>query len=283
MSYNVPPDRRWIVYIHSLPTEISGHENPMRYVGITSQSVNKRWQNGIGYYQNQHFTNAIKKYGWDNFEHTIMHQNLSFPEAVMYEKYYIQLCRSYDRDFGYNHSLGGEGMAGIKLSDEQKQRMSEMRRGGNSPSAVHTYQFDLLFNYVNDYECILDASKALGKPNQNSIRYSMGHNGIAYNYIWCGEDDVEKNEQGDIFIKNIHTRFGNTRHKIVYIFNTKGEYLLCCLGVRTAGELTNCKSVTVKRAAKSKHISKNGYIYRYKDGVIIDNNKIILKEDLENE
>ena len=37
------------------------------YVGQTSLGVNDRWKNGKGY-KNGIFRNAIKKYGWDNFE-----------------------------------------------------------------------------------------------------------------------------------------------------------------------------------------------------------------------
>ena len=52
------------------------------YIGITSMSPpSKRWNNGYGYYHNSHFNSAIKKYGWSNFEHEILFEQLSKEEA----------------------------------------------------------------------------------------------------------------------------------------------------------------------------------------------------------
>ena len=58
------------VYMHTSP---SGKV----YVGITCQPTYARWKNGNGYKNNKHFYNAIIKYGWDNFEHQIILENVS--------------------------------------------------------------------------------------------------------------------------------------------------------------------------------------------------------------
>lgn len=55
----------YTVYMHVSP---SGK----RYIGITSQKVEKRWANGKGYKTQQYFYRAIKKYGWNNFQHIIV-------------------------------------------------------------------------------------------------------------------------------------------------------------------------------------------------------------------
>ena len=79
------------------------------YIGITSKNnPNYRWCNGNGYKDNKHFYNSIKKYGWENFSHVILEQGLSKEDACKKEIYYIQNYKSFDPNFGYNVSLGGE-------------------------------------------------------------------------------------------------------------------------------------------------------------------------------
>ncbi len=84
------------------------------YIGITQQGVNKRWQNGKGYKGNQYFYRAIQKYGWDNFQHEILFENLTKQEA---EKKEIELIKKYDStniNKGYNILEGGNATSGLK-------------------------------------------------------------------------------------------------------------------------------------------------------------------------
>jgi group I intron endonuclease len=120
------------------------------YVGLTGVSPEKRWRDGNGYHDGTHFKNAVDKYGWDNFEHKIIKENLTKDEASYWEQYYISFYNSTDRKYGYNMSSGGEhgghpqtyetkkkisengyhkGMSGRKHSEETKRKMSESRNG----------------------------------------------------------------------------------------------------------------------------------------------------------
>ena len=66
--------KRWILYRHTSP---SGKV----YIGITSKSVNKRWNGGRGYKTCIYFYNAILKYGWDNIKHEILFTDLEEKRA----------------------------------------------------------------------------------------------------------------------------------------------------------------------------------------------------------
>lgn len=100
--------------------------NEKKYYGITQQSPLKRWQSGNGYSKNAHFTAAIKKYGWENFEHKIIAENVTKEEACKLEKYYIDLFQTTDPNKGYNISTGGEcGNSGTKRNEEQRKKFSE--------------------------------------------------------------------------------------------------------------------------------------------------------------
>jgi group I intron endonuclease len=114
--------KNYKVYIH---TNII---NGKIYVGITKQRPERRWKNGWGYYDKTgraYFWKAIQKYGWDNFKHEIIEENLSFEQAKERERYYISYYNSANSLYGYNLTLGGDGFLGQKRSQETKDKISK--------------------------------------------------------------------------------------------------------------------------------------------------------------
>lgn len=122
------------------------------YVGITKRHPQTRWAGGSGYRNNEHFYSAIKKYGWQNFEHEVLRVGLSKEEAQRMEIDLIAKYRSNDRNFGYNKSCGGDpgkgvpctehrkagiraGRLGYKCSEETKRKISEANKR-RSPETI---------------------------------------------------------------------------------------------------------------------------------------------------
>lgn len=79
------------------------------YIGQTKHggNPNKRWNYGQGYINNQKFYSDICTYGWDNFSHIILADNLSVEEANELEKKYIKQYNATNPQYGYNLDLGG--------------------------------------------------------------------------------------------------------------------------------------------------------------------------------
>ena len=99
--------------------------NDKIYIGITIQNVNKRWLNGKGYTNNDYFNKAIQKYGWENFEHIILYENLTKEEAEQKEIELIAQYKSNQREYGYNIANGGNHKG--KHSEDTKKKMSKAR------------------------------------------------------------------------------------------------------------------------------------------------------------
>ena len=72
-------DKKYKVYCHI------NKINKKQYIGITKRNPKHRWNNGKGYIYNSYFYNSIEKYGWDNFEHTVLYENLSENQAKQKE------------------------------------------------------------------------------------------------------------------------------------------------------------------------------------------------------
>lgn len=120
--------------------------NGKRYVGITSQSVHARWQNGKHYSRHAHFYADITKYGWDNFDHKIICSGLSKEDAEKIERELIDSLDLTNPEKGYNHFAGGKCTS--FQSDKSKERLSAFNSGQNNPfyNKKHTTEAKLLMS-----------------------------------------------------------------------------------------------------------------------------------------
>jgi len=121
-------NKEYTVYMHI------NKINQKKYIGITSQPVNRRWRSrGQGYKQCTLFYRAIQKYGWDEFEHIILYTDLSEDEAKKKERELISKYHSNEKAYGYNLTDGGEMS---HYNEEARRRISEgVRR--NPPRRDH--------------------------------------------------------------------------------------------------------------------------------------------------
>lgn len=141
--------------------------NKKKYIGITKQTPENRWLNGKGYTKcgkrNSPMANAIIKYGWENVEHKILCENLSFEEANAKEKelitkYKTNVCR-YGSAYGYNATDGGDGNHGHVMSKEARAKLSENHKGlmtgENHPGSKAVVCDDKKYPSVKDFaQCV---------------------------------------------------------------------------------------------------------------------------------
>ncbi len=121
-------ERRWTLYCHR------NKLNSKKYFGITSQKPEQRWMNGHGYEKHLPIGRAIRKYGWNAFDHIIIHKNLSEKEAKELERLYIAMYKTQFDNFGYNLTRGGDGVSGLRRDESYRQKVSEAMRGSNHPN-----------------------------------------------------------------------------------------------------------------------------------------------------
>ena len=98
------------------------------YIGKTTKVMENRrkdhlYKSSRG--SNTYFHKAITKYGKENFVWSVLEE--SSDETVLFEKEkeYISKFRSNDPEYGYNLTVGGEGVSGRVIPAEENERRSK--------------------------------------------------------------------------------------------------------------------------------------------------------------
>lgn len=291
-------ENRWSVYIHIVPKEISGYDWDKYYVGITSVSVQKRWKNGFGYYENEHFFRTILKYGWKNILHEVIITNISKSDACDIEIYLINVLNSFNSMYGYNKTLGGEGTKGVSPSEELRKQQSERISGdknpfygkhhteetrklmsdnhfdcsyGNNGWATVVYQFDKNHQYIEKYDALKEAADKFG-VDYHLLQNAQKRKSITQGFFWAYANDVIDDERG-IRLKD-PDRFVDKhgkRHTAIYQFDQDGVFIRKYDSIVEAANSVQAFSSNIIEAAKKKGDRiLLGYRWRYAEDVVED-------------
>ena len=114
--------KEYCIYLHR--NKINGKV----YIGQTCQKPEKRWNYGHGYKNCPRFYSAIVSYGWSNFEHIILEDNLTSDEANEKEQYYIKKYNSQNPDLGYNLTEGGSSLSEYWKTPEHREFQSQNKK-----------------------------------------------------------------------------------------------------------------------------------------------------------
>lgn len=162
--------RKYILYVHIAP-------NGKRYYGITSMKPSKRWGRGSGYKKHPHFYNAIQKYGWDNFKHIVVLENLTCEEACKKEIEYIAKYNTTDSSYGYNSSIGGDVNTMSKIA---RNKLSNDRKGVRHPERMTSLDDD----WCNDVKrCYEENAIFNGCSNNARLGVVVECSGVLFNSI----------------------------------------------------------------------------------------------------
>jgi len=110
-------NNQYCVYKHTSPSGKS-------YIGQTKNLYKRNIEHKSNRTKCSAFALAIKKYGWDNFTHEILIENISVDEANDWEKFYIFIHNTL-APHGYNLTTGGLNKT-ISLATREKMRQSTL-------------------------------------------------------------------------------------------------------------------------------------------------------------
>ena len=256
------------VYVHI--NKINGK----RYFGITKQEVEKRWLNGKGYNKNKYFTNAINKYGWNNFEHIVIAKGLTEEEAKWLEIELIREWNTTNRDKGYNITLGGEGGNGYKHTEEARKKISEAGKG-----KTHTEEHRKKISEANKGHGVTKETREKisetlkGQTLSEETRKKISKNNAKY---WYSKTLSEEHRK-----KLSEARKGKYEGK-----NNPSATKVYCVEleqyfdtVKEASEFVGCNKSNISQALKGKRKIACGYHWLYAEDVNEENINRVLSEE----
>lgn len=208
--------------------------NQKVYIGQTCTSLKARFgKDGIGYRGCKIFYSAIQKYGWENFEHEILEENIASDElANEREKYYIALYQSTNPKYGYN-----------------------IQNGGHSQNllSIKVYQYNIDGDYIGYFESIAEAMRTYNIANGKISDCCNGRKKSAGGYRWSY-----------IKLEHLEPYTRNTNSKQVFQYSLAGKFIKSYESVVAAGKTFNAiKGTHITSCCKGRRETAYGFMWRY--------------------
>lgn len=220
----------WCIYKHT--NKINGKV----YIGQTKhiKNPNLRWKDGLGYSPLFPFGRAIDKYGWHNFEHEIIENNIeTLEQANEREMFWIEYYHSYTGDplcNGYNATKGGDSRENLGRA---------------------IYQIDpVSFFIIRKWNSILSASEEFAIDHRVIQRACTGEYRHAGGYCWCFVED---------YFEGWQVRVDNDKQAVICI-ETGVEYE----SVNEASRQTGIRAGSISGVCRGKQKIAGGYTWKYK-------------------
>lgn len=223
--------------------------------------------------------NAIRKYGFENFQWEIIEFiNIESKQELQkklneLEISYIKLFNSIDN--GYNICKGGDQYKlGVKTSEETKQKQRDSwttekrkklsdknkgKRSGNALNVKPVLQYDIHGNFLKEFESITEACLATNCYKSN-IKY-VCDNKIKFtnNFIWR----FKINDEYPIKIEGITIVKKVSKQTTIYQYNLSGELLNTFNSMKDAYIKTNISVGSISNCCNNKSKSAGGFVWKY--------------------
>lgn len=243
-------EKTYYVYKHTSP---SGKV----YIGITNKHPpEKRWySNGSGYKRQQFFWRAIQKYGWDNFKHEILFENLTKDEACEKEIELIKIYDSTNPNKGYNCSTGGENsLSGVQWTDDMKNDRSKLYTGDGNPFFGKKHSKESKEKMSKSQKGHQAPNKGKNPSNDTLQLWSKQRKGKSYGPKEAmSDEDKKKLSEAHSFQK-----------KPIVLLDDNNNIIAEYDSISQASKLTGIDAGSLSNCCRGIRKSINGQVWRYK-------------------
>lgn len=206
------------------------------YIGQTTNELlrRKKWNSNIYHYAGTKIDRARKKYGPENFKYEVLIRNkyssrsIAIEDLNRLEIYYIGLYDSYRN--GYNCTIGGEGVTGVKLTEEQIDKVRKANKGKRLSEEQKRKIGEVSRKWQNTIE---------GKIKMSNARKGKKH-------------------------KKKHQGFESIKKKILKI-DKCGNIIAEYSSIMEASNGDNSIRSNISAVCRGKRLTAGGFIWKYKE------------------
>jgi hypothetical protein len=228
-----------IIYKHT--NKINGKA----YIGVTICSLKIRKQKGY----KSHFGQALKKYGWEGFETSLLEDNV--PEIMLSEReqYWIKYFNTFKN--GYNSTDGGKN--GYQYCPTTRHKIALALS-----IPVKRYSLDGLL--IKEYKSMSDAARELNTdPSMISAVANRKYGRKTHlNSVWRFVNDMDT---------SLEYNKADYSDKFKPILQIKDEIIICeHKSFNKACEVTKINRGSIYKALNNQLKTAGGFKWRYKNG-----------------
>lgn len=272
--------------------------NHKRYIGQSTNIYMRRCchlsELRGNYHCNNHLQNAYNKYGEENFEFFIV-ELCDDKKLNDYEKFWIDYYNTFNMDYGYNRTTGGDGASGIKKTDEQRAVISEKLRGrpvseqtrekfrkhillqfqdkefikafrkniDSQKTPLDCYDKD---GYICSYESVHEAAFDLGLIATNIckvLKHKYKTNG---KYTFCySNETLDKDELYRRFMQKECTDSHTYKQNYLVEVDENENIIRRFKSIQEAANFYNMDNSSISKVCRGKLKQTKGHIFRYID------------------
>lgn len=256
------------VYTHTSPSGkvyVGVSNNPKRRWGTYGAPYLGKTKNGS--YSQSCFASAILKYGWENFEHNIILEDIPFNEALYAEKYLIRWYKIHH--ISYNMSDGGEYFSGSRkpLSEEHRQKVKEfMNTHHPMKGRHHTEEAKAKISKAAKTRIYTSEKRAA-----ISEKMSKAHKGMSPSLSKEGRKRIS------LAAKEAHKKgLIPYRNKEVHQYDFNGNYIASYSSITEAAKAVNRNGGDISECANGNNLSAGGYIWSFIKTDLLDVSKFVI-------
>jgi hypothetical protein len=236
------------------------------YIG-KSIDIKRRWNQHRYTKTKTRFSNAIRKYGYKNFDFEIL-EEIKYDifkkdeleaQLMLIEQKWLDEKRPYIKENGYNISTISQFNKTDQRDNDFKDKISKIKISMNSKGKA-VVQYDLNGKYVKEWKSATEIERNLKIKAERISASCLHKQKKSHNYIWRFIGDVVTDED----IKNIN-KFRRPVKKVLQMDKNSNPIKIYDSMIEAASAVGSKISSPITHVCKGNNLTYKGFKWKYVD------------------